>query len=433
MDTQILEKYLEVLHNELVPSMGCTEPAAIAYAAAIARKTLGLFPESIHADCSGNVVKNVKGVTVPHSGGEKGIEISAVLGTICGKPELELEILSSISEEEAARGRELVAEGFCTVGLMKGVPDLHIVITAKAEGHEAIVEVAGGHTNVVRIEKDGEILEGKDYNRATDSFGTKRNFMSVAGILEFAENCPLDRVQEILDRQIVYNSDISEEGLSKEYGVSVGRNLLKSRGNDIRTRAKAVAAAGSDARMSGCDLPVVINSGSGNQGMTVSLPVIEYAKELNVSKEKLYRALLVSNLMAIHQKFGIGKLSAYCGAVRAACVSGAEITWLHGGTEAQISATITNTLANVSGIVCDGAKPSCAAKIASSVDAAILGHDLAMQSEEFHEGEGIVKDTVDNTIYSVGQLARKGMRSTDEEVLRIMLEKKPVEDFSTEE
>ncbi len=423
MNTQTLEKYLDVLHSELVPSLGCTEPAAIAYAAAVARQTLGVFPQSIHANCSGNVVKNVKGVTVPHSGGEKGIEISAVLGTICGQPDLKLEILTSINEEEAAHGRDLVAQGFCTVSLMAGVPDLHIIITAKADGHEALVEVAGGHTNVVRIEKDGEIIQGGHYSPGADAFFGERDFMSVAGIIEFAENCPLERVQELLDRQIAYNTSISEEGLSKHYGASVGRNLLQTRGYDIRTRAKAVAAAGSDARMSGCDLPVVINSGSGNQGMTVSLPVIEYAKELKTSQENLYRALLVSNLMAIHQKSGIGKLSAYCGAVSAACGSGAAITWLHGGTEAQISATITNTLANVSGIVCDGAKPSCAAKIATSVDAAILGHDLAMQSEEFHEGEGIVKDTVDNTIHSVGRLARVGMRSTDEEVLHIMLEK----------
>ncbi len=422
MDTQLIEKYLEVLQSELVPSLGCTEPAAIAYAGAVACQYLGFFPENIHVACSGNVVKNVKGVTVPHSGGEKGIEIAAVLGTICAKPELKLEILTSIDDADAARGRQLVAQGYCTVSLLRGVPDLHIVLTAQGQGHEVTVEIAGGHTNIVRLEKNGHILEGGPYIPGLETVDTSRDFMTVNGIIEFAENCPLDRVMDILDRQIDYNTHISEEGLSGHYGANVGRNLLKTRGNDIRTRAKAVAAAGSDARMSGCSLPVVINSGSGNQGMTVSLPVIEYAKELQTSKETLYRALVLSNLMAIHQKSGIGKLSAYCGAVSAACGSGAAITWLYGGNAAQISATITNTLANVSGIVCDGAKPSCAAKIATSVDAAILGHDLAMQSEEFHEGEGIVKDTVENTIHSVGRLARIGMRSTDEEVLHIMLE-----------
>ena len=430
MDSQTCRKYITVLREELVPALGCTEPIAIAYAAAVAVRTLGRFPERMTAACSGNIIKNVKGVVVPNSGGQKGIEAAAVIGAVGGDPDRELEVLANVTPGHIAKSRELVAGDFCRVELLPGVTNLHIILTVAAGSgtdsgkatDEAVVEIAGGHTNIVRIERNGKILEGGPYVPERDTKDHSRDFMSVSGILEFAEQCDLDDVRDVLDRQIEYNSQISEEGLSHAYGAEVGRTLLASRGSDVRTRAKARAAAGSDARMSGCELPVVINSGSGNQGMTVSLPVIEYAAELNLPKEKLYRALLVSNLVAIHQKSGIGKLSAYCGAVSAACGSGAAITYLCGGDLRQISDTITNTLANVSGIVCDGAKPSCAAKIASSVDAAIMAHDLAMHQSTFPSGEGIVKEDVEATIRSVGRLAREGMRSTDEEVLHIMID-----------
>ncbi len=422
MDTATAQKYVDVLHEELVPALGCTEPIAIAYAGAVAARTLGCFPERMRAACSGNIIKNVKGVVVPNSGGQKGIEVAAILGALGGDADKKLEVLSTVTPDQAEQAKTLNRSGFCKTELLSGVTNLHIILTVEGNGHQAVVEIADGHTNIVRVEKDGVILEGGAYSPQASKPDHSRDFMSVSGILEFAETCDLAPVQDILDRQIDYNTHISEEGLHGSYGANVGRTLLASRGSDVRTRAKARAAAGSDARMSGCDLPVVINSGSGNQGMTVSLPVIEYARELGLSRDKLYRALLVSNLVAIHQKSGIGKLSAYCGAVSAACGSGAAITWLCGGDYTQIADTITNTLANVSGIVCDGAKPSCAAKIASSVDAAIMAHDLAMHSRAFTPGEGIVKGDVENTIHSVGRLAREGMRATDEEVLHIMIE-----------
>lgn len=422
MDISEQQKYVNVLREELVPALGCTEPVALAYAGALAVRALGAFPESLEADCSGNIIKNVKGVVVPNSGGRKGVEIAVILGAIGGDPDRRLETLCTATPEHAARAADLARDGFCRVRLLEGIANLHIIVTAHAGGHRAVVEIAGGHTAVTRIEKDGVIIEGGLRQSDPAGDGHCRAFMSVAGILRFAEVCDLDPVRELLDAQISCNSNISAEGLNRAYGADVGRSLLISRGSDVRTRAKAAAAAGSDARMGGCDLPVIINSGSGNQGMVVSLPVIEYARELEVPRETLYRALLISNLLAIYQKSGIGKLSAYCGAVSAACGSGAAITWMCGGTFQQIADTITNTLANVSGIVCDGAKGSCAAKIASAVDAAIMAHDLAMSNKAFQAGDGIVKGDVEETIRDVGRLAREGMRETDIEVLRMMID-----------
>lgn len=422
MDQSDHQKYIDVLREELVPALGCTEPVALAYAGALAARTLGVFPERLEADCSGNIIKNVKGVVVPNSGGRKGVEVAVILGVLGGDPDRRLETLCSATPEHAAKAADLAREGFCRVRLLEGAACLHIIVTAYAAEHWALVEIADGHTSVVRIEKDGVILQGGPYQPDAVNDDHSRDFMSVKGVLEFAEICDLEAVRDLLDTQIAYNTSIAEEGLNRAYGADVGRSLLASRGPDVRTRAKAVAAAGSDARMGGCDLPVIINSGSGNQGMVVSLPVIEYARELDVPRETLYRALLISNLLAIYQKSGIGKLSAYCGAVSAACGSGAAITWMCGGTFEQIAYTITNTLANVSGIVCDGAKGSCAAKIASSVDAAIMAHDLAMQSKVFQPGDGIVKDCVEKTIRDVGRLAREGMRETDIEVLHMMID-----------
>lgn len=422
MDAFTQQRYIDILRQELVPALGCTEPIAIAYAGALAARLLGGLPEHMTVRCSGNVIKNVKGVIVPNAGGQKGIEIAAALGALGGDPDKQLEVLTPITPAHVARAKELVADGFCRVELLEGVAGLHIIMQAARGGHHAVVEIANGHTNIVRLEKDGELLAGGNVTPGQDSNDESRAFMTVADILTFAETCNLDTVRDVLDRQIAYNSNISDAGLRDAYGAGVGRSILHTQGNDVRTRAKARAAAGSDARMGGCELPVVINSGSGNQGMTVSLPVIEYAREYNLSQETLYRALIISNLVAIHQKSGIGKLSAYCGAVSAACGSGAAITWLCGGDYQCVADTITNMLATVSGIVCDGAKASCAAKIASSVDAAIMAHDLAMQNHAFAPGDGIVKNDVEDTIHSVGRLAREGMRATDEEVLHIMID-----------
>ena len=419
---ELYAKYADVLREELIAALGCTEPIAIGYAGAVARRELGQMPERLTVEASGNIIKNVKGVVVPNSGGQKGIAPAAILGALGGDPDKKLEVLSTVSPADIEKSRELDAAGMCTVSLLFGVTNLHIILTAEGGGHTVVVEIAESHTNIVRLEKDGVIVKGGAYSPVTENIDHSRDFMTVESILDFAENCDLAAVMDVLDKQIECNTKISVEGLTKPYGVNVGKSLLESRGDDVRTRARAHAAAGSDARMSGSDLPVVINSGSGNQGITVSIPVIVYAQELGVSKEKLYRALLISNLVALHQKSGIGKLSAYCGAVSAACGSGAAIAWLQGATLGQINDTITNTLGNISGMTCDGAKPSCAAKIASAVDAALMGSDLAMQGRAFASGEGIVKETAEETIRSVGRMAREGMRSTDEEILRIMID-----------
>lgn len=425
LDKHIYDQYVTILKNELVPALGCTEPIAIAYASAVARKTLGTIPQKITVSCSGNIIKNVKSVIVPNSGGLKGIEAAAAIGAIGGDPDKKLEVLTAVTDEDIKQAQELLKTKFCNVELLRGRANLHIIVTAISGNDKALVEIIDSHTNIVRIEKNDKIIyqSGEQTNGENEEDKTDWSCFSIKNIVDFANSMDLNDVREIIARQIEYNTTISNEGLTHPYGVNIGKTLLSEYGNSIRVRAKAKAAAGSDARMSGCVLPVVINSGSGNQGMTVSLPVIEYAKELGVCEEKLYQALVVSNLVAIYLKSGMGRLSAYCGAVSAACGSGAGITYLYGGDYQRISKTITNTLANVSGIVCDGAKPSCAAKIASAVDAAIMAHTLSMNDEAFNSGDGIVKENVEKTIESVGRLARDGMKETDIEVLKIMVEK----------
>ncbi len=421
MDKKIYINYINILQQELVPALGCTEPIAIAYAAAKAREVLGEFPDCIEMCCSGNIIKNVKGVTVPNSGGLRGIEAAAVLGVIGGDASRELEVLQGVSQADICKARELVKEKYCTCFLQEGVANLYIVAKAVKGEHYAEVTIINRHTCITKIVKDGKVLLEKDVKGTASD--VDKAFLNVNDILEFADTVAIEDVKEILDRQITYNFAISEEGIKHSYGASVGRTLLETYGNDVRIRARARAAAGSDARMSGCSLPVVINSGSGNQGMTVSLPVIEYAKDMGASGEQLYRALVVSNLIAIQQKKYIGSLSAYCGAVSAACGAGAGITYLEGGTREEVGLTIVNTIANVGGIVCDGAKSSCAAKIASSVDAAILAHHMAMEHHAFQPGEGIVQEDVEDTIKSMGYIGRVGMKTTDVEILNIMIDR----------
>ena len=422
LDKNSYDQYVSILQKELIPALGCTEPIAIAYASAVARKTLGCTPQKIIAACSGNIIKNVKSVTVPNSGGLKGIEAAATIGAVGGNPEKKLEVLTEVTEEDIKMAKELLKTDFCSVEVLSGIANLHIIITAFAGNDKVMVEIIDTHTNIVRIEKNDKIIFKANTQKEDDAETIDWSRLNIESIIEFANVVKIEDVEKILSRQIEFNTLISNEGLAHQYGANIGKTLLNEYGNSIRVRAKAKAAAGSDARMSGCVLPVVINSGSGNQGMTVSLPVIEYAKELGVGKEKLYRALVVSNLVAIYLKSGIGRLSAYCGAVSAACGSGAAITYLYGGDYDRISKTITNTLGNVSGIVCDGAKPSCAAKVASSLDAAIMAHYLSMQDDSFISGEGLVKDDVEKTIESIGRLARDGMKETDVEVLKIMVE-----------
>ena len=412
--------YVQILKEELVPALGCTEPISIAYAAAKARAVLGAFPDEILVECSGNIIKNVKGVVVPMTKNMRGIKVAAILGAVGGDPARGLEVLTSILPEHLEKTRELLESGMCKEQLLTTCHCLHIIVTVKKGNERALVEISHGHMNVVRIEKNGVALSQNSDEIEEATSAVSRDILNISDILTFANGVDITLVADLLEQQIAYNSAISEEGLRGLYGASIGATLLKGFGEDVQVRAKARAAAGSDARMSGCELPVVINSGSGNQGMTVSLPVIEYAKELSATKEQLYRALCVSNLVAIHQKTKIGKLSAYCGAVSAAAGAGAGIAYLHGGGLKEISLTITNTLANVSGIVCDGAKPSCAAKIASSIDAAIMGYVMAMQGKSFGAGEGLVKEDIEQTLNNFGDMARQGMKETDQVILKLM-------------
>lgn len=425
MNKKIYDSFLAILNNELVVALGCTEPIAIAYAGAKARGVLGRMPEKCTVCCSGNIVKNVKGVTVPNSGGLKGIEIAVILGIVGGDPDSELTVLETVTEEHITRAKELQAIDFCQCELLENVAGLYIKVKLTAGEDTVEVTVADYHTNIVRITKNDQVMFSKERD-TSDQNETEpdKSLLTVRDILAFAEQVKIDDVREVLFRQVEYNSAISREGLRHPYGVEVGRCLMNDfDSQNVKLRAKAAAAAGSDARMSGCPLPVVINSGSGNQGITVTMPVVEYAKEYGASEEKLYRALVVSNLVAIHQKKYIGSLSAYCGAVSAACGSGAGIAYLLGCSYEEICNTITNTIGNIGGMVCDGAKPSCAAKIASAVEAAILALHLSRKNQVFQPGEGLVKDDIEQTITSIGRMGRDGMKATDVEILNIMLEK----------
>ena len=422
MDSVLYANYLNILEHELVPALGCTEPIAIAYAAAKARQVLGEFPDSVEMSLSGNIIKNVKGVTVPNSGGMKGIDVAAILGIVGGNADKALEVLEEITPEHIARTRELVKLKVCSCSLAEGVDNLYITAKVICGSHFAEVTIEHQHTNITRIVKDGQILLDHPLDSAASASEPDKSTLTVKDILDFADQVKMKDVQPIIDRQIKLNSAISQEGLDNNYGAQIGKTLMHVWGKGVTTRACARAAAGSDARMGGCSLPVVINSGSGNQGMTVSLPVIVYADEWEVSHEKLCRSLVVSNLIAIHQKYYIGSLSAYCGAVSAACGAGAGITYMYGGTYQQVSLTIINTLGNVGGIVCDGAKPSCAAKIASSVDAALMAFQLSIQNKSFLPGEGIIKDDIEETIKSMGYIGRVGMRLTDTEILNVMID-----------
>lgn len=418
---QKYQDYINVLKEELIPAMGCTEPIAIAYAGAIAREHLGCLPEHVEIDVSGNIIKNVKSVIVPNTGGLRGIEVAAAAGIVAGDSAKELKVISEVSTEAVSAIHKFLESTPITVNFSDSKKIFDIMITVYGNGHSAYVRICEFHTNIVEIREDDKYVLQKDI-AVEDSLGfTDRGFMNVQEIIEFADTARIEDVKDILDLQVECNVNISEEGLAGDYGANIGKVLLKTYGtDDVKIRAKAKAAAGSDARMNGCEMPVVINSGSGNQGITASIPVIEYAKELGVSDEKRYRALLVSNLITIHLKSGIGRLSAYCGAVSAGCASGAGIAYLYGGGVDEVSHTIVNSLAITSGIICDGAKASCAAKIATAIDAGILGYHMYKEGQQFYGGDGIVSKGVENTIKNVGQLAKEGMATTDQEILKIM-------------
>lgn len=421
MDQKIYDSYVEILKRELVPALGCTEPIALAYASAKAVELLEAFPERMEALCSGNIIKNVKGVKVPCSGGLKGVEAAVILGAVGGDASRELEVLESVREEDRARTNALLKEHFCTCLLKEGVPNLFIEIRAYRGADSSVVRIEQKHTSITYMARNGRTLFEKETSRQEHQ--ADKSLLSLQDIVTFAKEVDLADVREYLERQIQYNMAISEEGLQHEWGAGVGRMVLEEFGHDTRWKAIARAAAGSDARMSGCSLPVIIISGSGNQGMTCSLPVIEYARSTGKSQEELLRALCVSNLTAQDQKRYIGPLSAYCGAVCAAAGAGAGITFLCGGTAGQIENTVVNTIVNAGGITCDGAKPSCAAKIFSSLQAAFLGHSLAMRGFRFEAGEGLALDTAEDTVKAIGYMGREGMRQTDIEILNLMIGK----------
>ena len=418
---ELAEKYIAILEEELIPAMGCTEPIALAYASALARKTLGSLPERAELSVSANIVKNVKSVIVPHTGSLRGIEAAAAAGIVAGDADRELEVLSAVTEAQIPQIREYLNAARIDVRTSESGYIFDILVTVFAGPSSASVRIAGNHTNVIRIVKDGTVLLSRDYEEKGPSRKTDRSILNVADIVDFADTVSLDQVRSILDRQITCNTAIAEEGLRGNWGASIGKVLLAAYGDTVHNRAKAWAAAGSDARMSGCEMPVVINSGSGNQGLTASLPVIIYAEHLGASRELLYRALLVSNLITVHLKTGIGCLSAYCGATSAGCGAGAGIAYLYGGKAWEISHTIVNAVAINSGMICDGAKASCAAKIASAVEAGLLGMHMQQQGTQFYGGDGIVVKGVENTINNVGRLARVGMAETDKEIIQIMI------------
>lgn len=420
LDENIKSNYLAILKEELVPAMGCTEPISIAYAAAVARHTLGVLPKRTEITVSGNIIKNVKSVIVPHTGGLRGIPAATAAGLVAGDSDKQLEVLSDVTESEIKAITDYLADADITVKQSESGRLFEIIINVWDDGHTASVTVADGHTNITNIERDGEVIFSHETTK-TLTETADRSLLTVEQIVEYAEQVDIEDVKDILDRQIEYNTAISKEGLTGKYGAGIGKILMTTNGNSVSNRAKAWAAAGSDARMNGCELPVVINSGSGNQGMTASLPVIVYAEELNVSREELYRALVVSNLVTIRLKTGIGCLSAYCGAVSAGCGAGAGVTYLYGGRFKEIAHTIVNAIAINSGIVCDGAKASCAAKIASAVEAGLLGMQMYMHGSQFVGGDGIVTKGIEKTIDNVSELAREGMKETDREILKIMM------------
>ncbi len=428
-NSEIYRAYVQTLKEELIPAMGCTEPIAIAYAAAKAREVLGCVPDMVKIGVSNNIIKNVKSVIVPNTGGMKGIEAAAVAGIVAGQADKSLEVISQVSAEQKQAMRAFLNTVPVAVEAIDNGIVFDLIVALYCGTQSAMVRITHYHTNIVSIRKNGEVILERTEEKGGACGGenpaetglTDRSLLNVADIYDFANTCDLADIRQVLDTQIRYNTAISEEGLRGDYGANVGSTMLKFYGSEVRNRAIAKAAAGSDARMSGCELPVVINSGSGNQGITVSVPVIEYARELGVSEEMLCRALALANLIAIHEKTGIGRLSAYCGAVSAGCAAGCGIAYLQGADCKAISHTLVNSLAIVSGIICDGAKPSCAAKIASSVQAGILGYHMYLNGQQFRSGDGIVTKGVEATIRNVGRLGRDGMRETDKEIVKIML------------
>jgi len=418
------EEFLNILEEELVPAKGCTEPISIAFAGAKAREILGEIPNEIIIEASGNLIKNIRCVTVPKTNNLVGIEASALAGTVGGDSSLELEVINNLKSKHLKIINALLIKKIVKVKLLDTKYNLHFIFTAKTDNQKVIIEIKNLHTNIVRIIKNDEVIFEKPEIKE-EYFGVEsdRSNLTVENILRFTETVDTKKVKPLLDKQIKANMAIAKKGLQEDFGVSIGQTILRH-DNSIFSKIKAYTAAASEARMSGCSLPVITNSGSGNQGITTSVPVILFSEYLKVSKEKLYRALVLSNLLTIYQKSFIGRLSAFCGAISAAVSSGATFTYLSGGDIKQIKMSITNALANVSGVVCDGAKPSCASKISTGLDAAILGHFLAMENHQYNPLSGILKNSADETILAVGKIASEGMKDTDKVILDLMLDEK---------
>ncbi len=435
MDQTLYQNHLEILKEELLVALGCTEPIAIAYAGAKARQLLGEMPERCVVKCSGNIIKNVKGVIVPNSGGMRGMDVAATLGIVGGDPERELAVLETVTPEDIQTTQKLVRQGFCTCELVEGVDNLYIVVELEGGGHTAEIEIQEHHNNITYMKRDGEVLLNRrpDPNREKKETGADRMLLNVENILEFADAVRMEDVEELIGRQIAYNTAISDEGLKGKYGVETGRILMENAQrasglNRVRLQARAAAAAGSDARMSGCSLPVVINSGSGNQGITVTMPIVTYAREWNAAQDLLYRALVLGNLISVHQKKYIGSLSAYCGATSAATGAACGVAYMmlkQKGEQDRIYQilcdTITNSIETLGGMVCDGAKASCAAKIGLAVENALMALELSLEGNVFQPGEGMTMENPEDTIAAVGRMGRVGMKSTDVEILNIML------------
>ena len=420
---KIISAYKTILQEELLVAMGCTEPISIAYAAAIVRRALGKIPERMMVELSGNIIKNVKSVIVPATGGLHGIEAAVAAGTVAGAPEKKLEVLSVLQENDRNSILKFMDSCAFAVTEMNTIHPFDMRLTGYAGTDYVSVRIQKNHTNVIRVEHNGKDITTQYLmeQEKEEDIRTDRSILNVQDIVAFAEEADLTDVKPLLLRQIEMNMNIAMEGIHNDWGASIGKVLYRNGNATLRDKARALAAAGSDARMSGCEMPVAIISGSGNQGMTASIPVVVYAREMGVDEDLMLRALVVSDLMTVHQKTGIGTLSAYCGAISAGCGAGCGIAYLHGGRFYEIAHTLVNAVAILSGTICDGAKPSCAAKIAMAVEAGIMGFEMMRSGHQFLAGDGIITKGVENTIYNVGRLARDGMTATDKEIIRIML------------
>ena len=422
LSKEIQQSFLAILSEELIAAMGCTEPIALAYAAARGREVLGAEPEKIRARCSGNIIKNVRCVRIPNSQGMTGIEAACTLGALCGDPARLMEVLEAVTPEGLENSIRFLSEKRCLVEYLESPVPLHFIIELSRGNQLVSVEVVHHHTNISSIRKNGMVVyENRDFGESIQP--AERSHLNIENICQFANEVDINLIRPYALRQIECNMAISERGMMGDYGLGIGKAILKAFPDCRITKAKAYTAAASEARMDGCDMPVIITSGSGNQGIASTVPVIVYARELGIDDEQLYRCLIFSSLLTVFQKEYLGKLSAFCGAVSASCAAGAAITYMIGGTVQQIKDTIDNTLANIPGIICDGAKASCAAKIASALDAALLAHSLAMAGKVYEANSGILQDDAGHTISSVGYIGKVGMKQTDAEIVKMMLHK----------